>query len=124
MKPLYADYPTQAEFNRSAREAVNALIDRQNLFGSRTVTASFTANNDYQLYLIDATTGNVTATLPPAAAYKNKTFMFKRIDASGNSVTLARSSTNTIDGATSQSMASQYDFYAVHSNGSNWYLLS
>lgn len=54
--------------------------------------------------LVDATANNVTLTLQPAAYYgggMSLSVLIKRIDASGNTVTVQRSGTDTLDGGTS-----------------------
>lgn len=69
----------------------------------------------------DATSGAVTLTLPSAATVGNgKTYRFKKIDASGNSVTVNTSSSQTIDGASSKSLTTQWQSLTVISDGTNW----
>jgi hypothetical protein len=73
--------------------------------------------------LADASGGNVTVTLPTAASSTGYRFDIKRIDNSGNTCTIARSSTDTIDGQTSYDLPVQYTSVTVISNGSGWYIL-
>lgn len=58
---------------------------------------------------IDATSGNVTVTLPAASASlvdsRGIGFIFKRIDASGNTVTIQRAGSDNIDSGTSFTLA-------------------
>jgi hypothetical protein len=55
----------------------------------QTKTANFAATPAAAIYLIDATAGNVTATLPPAGQCPNSAYEFRRIDGSGHTVTIA-----------------------------------
>lgn len=61
---------------------------------------------------IDATAGNVTLTLPAAStAFGNLMgikYKFQRIDASGNTVTIQRAGSDTINGGTSFTITTQY----------------
>ncbi len=78
------------------------------------------------LYPCDATGGAFTATLPTAAAAGNgSTVYFKKMDASANAITVTRSSSDTIDGATTKALSIQYDIIALVSDGvSAWRIVS
>jgi len=67
---------------------------------------------------------NATYTLPAASSVPaGRMFVFKRIS-SGTTITISRSGSDTIDGATSKTLGSQYAVLAIASNGSNgWYVL-
>lgn len=62
---------------------------------------------------IDATAGNVTLTLPAAStAFGNLMgikYKFQRIDASGNTVTIQRAGSDTINGGTSFTLGTQWE---------------
>lgn len=77
------------------------------------------------LYLCDATAGNIVVTLPTAASCSGMNVGFKKTDATTNTVTVNRASTDTIDGATSQVMSSQWDRLEIASDGTSaWRILS
>lgn len=61
-----------------------------------------------RIVLVDATTNNVTVTLPAANAYGasiTRELTVKRIDATGNTATVQRAGADTIDGATNFTLA-------------------
>jgi len=62
-----------------------------------------------------------TITLPAAASSSGLTFTIKCLTV--NAVTVA-SAGGTIDGAATQSLAAQYDYLTVISDGSNWYIIA
>ncbi|MBN1137886.1 MAG: hypothetical protein JXM73_14955 [Anaerolineae bacterium] len=62
-----------------------------------------------------------TITLPDAASARGVTFTIKRFTA--NAVTVG-SAGGTIDGLASQSLAAQYDFITVVSDGTNWWIVA
>ena len=66
-------------------------------------------------FIADTTSGNVTLTLPEISALSNGNFcrylIFKKVAA--NSMNLARTSTDTINGATSQAFTTQYSCVIV-----------
>lgn len=75
----------------------------------------------YDTHVFGATAGGAfTATLPLASlAGKGKEIVFKKIDASANDMTVARSGADTIDGATSRVLGAQYDYLRLVSDGVN-----
>lgn len=66
-----------------------------------TVSATGAVTGIYDVYQLDATAGNMTVTLPSAAAvYLGRPLLFRRVDSSANTVVVQRAGTDTIDGAT------------------------
>lgn len=71
---------------------------------------------------VDATGGAVTVNLPAATAGFWTEVV--KTDASGNAVTVNRDGTDTIEGGTSVSLASQYDkshLYIPSTGGTEWF---
>lgn len=88
-------------------------------------TSGFTADASIsvkKLYPCDASSAGFTATLPAAATTANgATVYIKKTDSSANAVTIARTGSDTIDGATSLSLSGRNDCYCLVSDGvSKW----
>lgn len=92
-------------------------------FATSTQTTSYTVSSSDTVVFADATSGNVTITLPAASGVAGYRFYVKRIDNAAHTVTIARSSSDTIDGMTSFTLDLQYTAFGVVSNGSAWYIL-
>lgn len=92
-------------------------------FNTATKTSNYTVTTSDTVLLADAASGNITITLPAASSSSGYRFFIKRIDNSGNTVTVQRAGSDTIDGATSQTLDLQYTSITVVSNGSNWYII-
>ena len=92
-------------------------------FLTGTKTTSYTITTSDTVIFADATSGNVTITLPAASGTNGYRFYIKRIDNSANTVTVGRTGTDTIDGLTSFTLDLQYTSIGVVSNGSAWYIL-
>lgn len=75
------------------------------------------------LVLADATAGNVTVNLPPAASNADRVLHVKRIDATANTVTIDGDGAETIDGATTASLAVQYESVTLGCDGTEWWIL-
>lgn len=86
-------------------------------------TNNYTATGRDRTILVDTTAGARTITLPAAAGVKHLRITIKKTDSSGNAVTIDGDGSETIDGATTQSLASQYDAMTVQSDGSNWHII-
>lgn len=94
----------------------NKFIDHE------TVTTSTTANKK-TIICVDATAGAITITLPKVVASDKLTYYIKKIDVSANAVTVDGDGSETIDGATTQSLPNQWDYLVVACTGSVWYLI-
>jgi hypothetical protein len=71
---------------------------------------------------IDLTVTGKTATLPTAVGISGRIYTIK-LTASGTG-TVATSSSQTIDGSTTYSLASQYKYVTVQSNNANWIVIA
>lgn len=92
-----------------------------------TKTASFTVTTADQntTFLIDATLGNVTVTLDPAATLGDGfNVAFKKTDASAFTITIDPNGGETIDGAATYVITDQYEYIAIRTNGLNWFVES
>lgn len=108
---------------RQVAETQRRTIDQLQPFHiSPAQTATFTVSEVYGFYPCDASATAMTAFLPPAAAHKSKRYAIKKIDSSGNAVTIDGADSETIDGSTTQVIASQYVTVTVVSDGSNWWI--
>jgi hypothetical protein len=93
---------------------------------------TFTVSDDLSMYylnggycaLADATSGNITLSLPPATGCDGFDIVVKKIDSSANAVTIDVAETDgTIDGQASIVIDAQYDSYSFVCDGSNWWII-
>jgi hypothetical protein len=89
----------------------------------KSATSSITTGSS-MYNLCNATSGAQTQTLPTAVANGGFLFHFKKTDSSVNSVTIATTSSQTIDGATTYLLATQYKYATLISDGANWFVVS
>jgi hypothetical protein len=86
----------------------------------RTAITANTTLTDGNFYVsVNCSGGSVTVTLP-ATASKNPTFIIKRTDSSANTVTVQRTGTDTIDGATSITLAAKQSVMLIGDGSSNY----
>lgn len=82
-----------------------------------TVTSAYTAS-DGELVLADASGGAFPIALPPAE--NGTTVSVKKIDASGNGVTIATPTTETIDGSASITLSADSETVEIVGDGTNY----
>ncbi len=103
------------------------LIGTGNLTtGIAAKTANYTGTADDGSIEVDATSGAVTITLPAVSGAAGRIYTIKKTDASGNAVTVDPNASETIDGATTASLASQYSTITIQANaaGTAWHKVS
>jgi len=98
----------------------NSEIDELTAIFSETASFNLTHGGFYK---VNATSGAVTVTLPAAASNTGMRVSIKKIDASANAVTIDGNGSETIDGATTSSLASQYDVATLICDGTEWFSL-
>lgn len=74
---------------------------------------------DTWLFLMDATDASVTVTLMAAVADAQR--MVKKVDASGNTVTVTTPDGGLIDGAVTLVLSTQYEAVKLVCDGTNWW---
>lgn len=87
------------------------------------ITDNYTANTINEFIAADATSGNITITLPDAATFKGYYLNIKKVDSSGNIVTIDGNGSETIDGTATKVISTQYDSVTILSNGTGWYII-
>lgn len=90
-------------------------------------TAGSTSTGDAKkLFVCDATSGSFSATIPNAsAAGDGFVVAFKKTDSTVNAINLVAAGGQTIDGAATYALASQYDWVVIVSDGtSKWHVIS
>lgn len=113
---LFPDGGVQTVTAANIRTAFNS----SQLYAVNTVTAAYTVTLADEYLRCDATGGAFTVTLPAASSCPGQLFIIKRINSGVNAVTVSRAGTDTIEGATTVSLASQWAKYQLLSLGTAW----
>jgi hypothetical protein len=94
-------------------------------FSVVTKNANYTLTNTDTMVLASASGGNITLTLPTANSVPGQRYYIKRTDSSANTLTIARTSSDLIDGATSASIVNQYTTmgFVADTSSNNWYVI-
>lgn len=100
-------------------------VPGQQLTSFSVVTANYTLTVADRFIEANAASGSIALTLPDATLCGGATYTFKRIDSvtATNTVTIATTASQTIDGASSRVMVFQYQLLSVLSDGTNWVII-
>lgn len=89
-------------------------------FARITANATLAAGTDLNYVRFgDATTAPITVTLPAASASAGMVVRVKKVDASANTITIARAGADTIDGATTRVLTTQFQSVALVADSAN-----
>jgi hypothetical protein len=92
---------------------------------TRSVTANYTCRYIDDVLLVDATSNNITITLPHAAGWKGWQITIKRLDGSGNTLTVQAQDGHPIDGITAgYTTLTVYQVLTLVSTGAGWVALA
>ena len=107
---------------QSGRRLQIALSETRRL-GVRSITASTTATLADDVILADATGGAITVTLPAVGNRQKIPLAVKKLDASVNAVTIAASGADTIDGAATLVISTQYACYTLVADANGYWIV-
>jgi len=109
-------------FNTSTPHSI-CHIDGSMALPIKTVTGHYTVTIEDYTILVDATGGAVTINLLTAVGIKGRIYKIKKIDSSANAVTVDPAGTETIDGAATASLTSQWQKIGIQSDNANWQII-
>jgi hypothetical protein len=81
---------------------------------------ALTLDGTHHMVNVDATAGAVTITLPTAVGITGRVYIVRKSDSSANAVIVDGDGAETINGATTYSLTSQYQSVTIMSNGAGW----
>lgn len=89
--------------------------------GIRTITATASASTSDFTILCNATSGAITVNLPAASGMAGRILAVKKIDVSANTVTIDGNASETIDGATTKVISTQWASFMIQCDGTAWF---
>lgn len=109
-----------AAINSNGFYTTNMVSAKGLILGQATKSTAYTATStDYTLFV----SGNTTITLPAASSNAGRIYNIKKIDAAGTTVTIDPNASETIDGAGTATITTQYQSITIQCDGSNWFIL-
>lgn len=110
------DKATPATYQR-LRQALNRLMGNNYTFINAAVSPYAITADNAGLVVLDASAGSIVVNLPATTALSSMKLEFLRVDGTANTVTVNRSGTDTIDGATSFTLTEANSGRTIRSNG-------
>ena len=114
-----------ASTNGILSSAAKSTLDVIGSFSSAITgkTAAYTATIADNTILCSAATAAFTLTLPAASGIAGREYVIKKIDSSANAVTVDGNASETIDGALTYALSTQYKYVHIKTDGSNWFII-
>lgn len=98
-------------------------VNGSTAYSITTKTANYTATaSDYSIVCNNS--GAITISLPAASGATGRVYVIKKISAALNNVTIDPNASETIDGATTRVLTTQYESVLIQCDGTSWYILS
>lgn len=115
---------TISEVSAANGVAVDGLTIKDNSFllQFNIKTTTMLAATESGIILCDSSGGNVTLTLPAVSGNSGLWFTVK--NTGSNDCVLDGNASETIDGSTTKTIASQYGFYKIITDGSSWHIVA
>ncbi len=88
-----------------------------------TITTSTTLGPTHYTVLANAVLSTITVTLPTAVGITGRIYNIKKIDITTNTVIIATTLSQLIDGSTTRAIYTPYETINVQSDGSNWHII-
>lgn len=114
-------------------DKINSNFRQRGFLNVAAMSADFTVWDDdtsgapRDLYAVTTAASTITATLPAVSsddATAGRVVTILKIDSGAGSVTIDGDGSETINGATTASLTSQYDYLTLVSDGSEWIVIS
>lgn len=117
---LPVDVPSTAgRFLTSTTGGAASWLNTDSFVASQTTT--YTASTE-TVIPCDATSAGFTVALPAAASNIGKKYIIVKTDSTFNAVTIDGNASETINGATTRTLNTQYEAVQIVCDGANWYL--
>lgn len=87
------------------------------------ISATTTLDATNHTVLASASGGAITVNLPAAASHSGRRYEIKKTDSSANTVTIDGSGAETIDGAATYVLNTQYQSVTIVSDGTSWFVV-
>lgn len=122
LKALYADNSTGNISPQDLRDGVHSWMGVEAEDGTN---INLTLTTDNTIIRVDATSAPITLTLPSLSSVPvGKYYIVMKIDVSGNAVTVDGSGAETINGASSKSITTQFQTLYLWNSGGGWFASS
>lgn len=92
-------------------------------FPIATIVASGTLTDAHYTVNCNATSGAIVVGLPGASSAAGRMYHVRKSDSSANTVTLDAAGAETINGAATQAITTQYEVLTIQSDGTGWVIL-
>lgn len=109
--------------NKSNTFSAEQIFTKAERHAYTSVSANTTLDTTHYVVDVDASSAAITIALPTAASVNGREYVIRKLDSSANAVTIDGYSSETINGAATKTLSTQYTTARIMSNGTNWIVL-
>jgi len=125
--PIYKTTAGNLRVSITGAVLMNTSYQAAGLAGGQaphSVNAAYAVTAADDVILGNATSAPFAVTLPTAVGLAGQRFTIKKTDVSANAVTVATTSSQTIDASTTYALSAQWKYVAAVSDGTNWQIVA
>jgi hypothetical protein len=109
--------------NKSNTWAAEQIFTKAERHAYTSVSTATTLDATHNVVDVDASSAAITITLPTAVGINGREYVIRKLDSSGNAVTVDGNGAETINGAATKALSTQYETVHIMSDGANWIIL-
>jgi hypothetical protein len=122
--PRFGWSETPNVFTLNKGLTITGTLDTDGFIGNTVEKSSgYTATATDFAIMCDASGGGFTITLPAATSHTGRVFHIKKIDSSGNVVTVDGNSSETIENATTVVLTTEGESITIQCDGDEWWII-
>lgn len=123
LQTINAGYPVSNTLNRMQVSDLTATLMRQDtVFVEAAGPSTQALTTDRSVHLVSANQGAMVITLPLPSTVQGATYTIKKIDFTGNAVTVREDQGLGIDRKSDIILGGPYDYVTILSNGAEWFI--
>jgi len=113
------------KLRKFGKTRISKQVEDQQIYVSERMLTVQPVSSDYVVtkedaIIVNASSGNITITLPQVTSYRGKFLRIKKIDSSANTVTIDAYESELIDGEQTYVLENQFSAVTILSDGNEW----
>jgi len=109
--------------NKANTWAAEQILTKSERHAYTSISTNTTLDATHNVVDVDASSAAITITLPTAVGINGREYVIRKLDSSANAVTVDGNGAETINGAATKALSTQFETVHIMSDGANWIIL-
>jgi hypothetical protein len=109
--------------NKANTWAAEQILTKSERHAYTSISTNTTLDATHNVVDVDASSAAITITLPTAVGINGREYVIRKLDSSANAVTVDGNGAETVNGAATKALSTQYETVHIMSDGANWIIL-